>query len=105
MIAVNQLKIEMRFDDKKAAAVEEAALRKKTAKVLGIPDAQIREIMILKHSIDARKKPRLFHVYTLGVCLKGKLQEEQAVKRSRNANVALFAPKPYIFPESMGSTQ
>lgn len=100
MIAVNQLKIEMRFDDKKAAAVEEAALRKKTAKVLGIPDAQIREIMILKHSIDARKKPRLFHVYTLGVCLKGKLQEEQAVKRSRNANVALFAPKPYIFPES-----
>ena len=32
----------------------------------------VSDIVILKHSIDARKKPQLFQVYTLGVSLKNK---------------------------------
>ncbi len=100
MIAINQLKMEIRFGENGAVQLGEAVLRKKAAKVLGIKETQIRKLSILKHSIDARKKPKLFHVYTLGVCLDERAQEEQAVKRCRNANVSLYAPKPYIFPQS-----
>lgn len=100
MIAVNQLKIEIRFENNKAAAVDDSTLRKKAAKLLNMNDAQIEEIIILKHSIDARKKPQLFHVYTLGVRLKEKGQEEKTVKRCKNTNITLYTPKPYIFPES-----
>ena len=100
MIAINQVKIEIVFQGNKAVTVDEAALRNKASKLLGINDAQIDEIVILKHSIDARKKPQLFHVYTLGICLKEKKQEEKTVKRCRNANITIYRENPYIFPQS-----
>lgn len=100
MIAINQLKIEIRFEKDRAVAVDAHTLRKKAAKDLGIKEIQICELTVLKHSIDARKKPKLFHVYTLGVCLDGHAQEERVVKRCGNGNVSLYVPKPYIFPKS-----
>lgn len=100
MIAINQLKTEMVFHNKKAAATEEKTLRKKAAKLLGIKAEQIAETVILKHSIDARKKPQLFDVYTLGVKLTQEQQEEQLVKRCSNPNITLYSQKPYIFPKS-----
>ena len=100
MIAINQLKIEIVFRDNKAVATDEAVLRKKASKLLGVSDTQIEKIQILKHSIDARKKPQLFHVYTLGVCLKDKQQEEKAVRRCKNANITMYEVPSYIFPKN-----
>ena len=100
MIAINQVKIEIVFQGNKAVAVEETALRKKASKLLVVRDVQIDRVVILKHSIDARKKPQLFHVYTLGVCLKEKTQEEKTVKRCNNANIVLYQETSYIFPKS-----
>lgn len=100
MIAVSQLKIEMQFENKRAVEIDDNTLRKKAAKLLGINASQLCETTLLKHSIDARKKPQLFHVYTLGVKLKDKGQEEKIVKRCRNANIAMHEEKPYIFPKS-----
>lgn len=100
MIAINQLKIEISFQNKKAVPIDANVLRKKAAKLLGMSDTQICEIEILKHSIDARKKPQLFYVYTLGVRLKEKKQEEQLIRRCKNANISLYSPKTYIFPQS-----
>lgn len=100
MIAVSQLKIEMRFENQKAAAVGDDTLRKRAARILGINASQIREAVILKYSIDARKKPQLFHVYTLGIGLRDKGQEEKLVKRCRSSNIAIHDAKPYIFPHS-----
>jgi len=100
MITINQLKMEIFFKDNKAVEINEAALRKKASKLLGVSDMQIDKIQILKHSIDARKKPQLFHVYTLGVCLKEKKQEEKTVKRCQNANISIYHETPYIFPQS-----
>lgn len=100
MIAVSQLKIEMCFENQKAAAVGDDMLRKRAARILGINASQIREVVILKHSIDARKKPQLFHVYTLGIRLQDIGQEEKLVKRCKSANIAMHDAKPYIFPHS-----
>ncbi|MDE6219783.1 MAG: FAD-dependent oxidoreductase, partial [Lachnospiraceae bacterium] len=50
--------------------------------------------------IDARKKPQLFHVYTLGVTLKNKGLEEKTVKRCRNNNVLRNTQNPYRYPAS-----
>lgn len=91
--------MEIPFQDKKAVDIDEKTLRKKAAKLLGIREEQIFETIILKRSIDARKKPQLFYVYTLGIRLKDEKQEERLIKRCKNANIALYSKKPYIFPQ------
>ncbi len=104
VITVNQLKTEIQFRDKKPVEPDEMTLRKKAAGLLKIPVDRIEETVILKHSIDARRKPQLFHVYSLGVRLKDEGQEERALKRCGNVNAALFKPAPYIFPQSGAET-
>lgn len=46
------------------------ALRKKAAGLLRIPEQEILELKILRRSIDARKKPEIFYIYSLGVSVK-----------------------------------
>lgn len=101
MITINQLKTEIVFDDKDSGIIDsKEILKKKAAKTLGIRPREILEISILKHSIDARKKPQLFHVYTLGVELTNKGNEEKAVRQCKNKNAAFSSSKPYVFPAS-----
>lgn len=103
MITINQLKMEIRFgkDLKQGAEIDSReALRRKAAGVLGINISELADICILKHSIDARKKPQLFHVYTLGVSLKKKDAEEKVIKRCKNQNISHYMKKPYTFAVS-----
>ncbi|MDE7273782.1 MAG: FAD-dependent oxidoreductase, partial [Lachnospiraceae bacterium] len=106
MITINQIKTEIRFNDSKQRLElkdmldSEDVLRKKAARILGVAMADVSEIIIQKHSIDARKKPQLFHVYTLGVTLKNKGLEEKTVKRCRNNNVLRNTQNPYRYPAS-----
>ena len=106
MIAIQQMKIEMDFDksDKRLELKDmldsKEVLSKKVAKLLGIKMTDVSDIVILKHSIDARKKPQIYQVYTLGVTLKNKSLEEEAVKHCHKNNVALYTPKTYQFPVS-----
>lgn len=106
MITISQIKTEIlfgRFNQKlepKDILDNENVLRKKAAKILGVNSTDMSEIVILKHSIDARKKPQIFQVYTLGVTLKDKGLEEKAVKRCKNKNVVRNTQKPYRFPMS-----
>ena len=62
---------------------ERRALRKKTASLLGIPEERIKTLRILRRSIDARKKPRLFYSYSLAVSC-GK--EEKLLRRHAGDN-------------------
>ena len=58
MILIQQIKTQVilgKSDSKET-------LKNKAAKLLGISLSEILDIQILKHSIDARKKPQLFHV-------------------------------------------
>lgn len=92
MITINQLKIALQIPcgaekNAKIRLDSPEILRKKAAKILGIQESKIQDITIRKHSIDARKKPLLFQVYTLGISLQDNKYEEQIVKRCKDNNV------------------
>lgn len=102
MITINQLKTEIVFHGRKLCPEEltekTGLLQRRAAKLLGIKAEEIRSVTILKHSIDARKKPRIFQVYTLGIALRDSQKEARLVSRCKNNNVALYCQKPYVFP-------
>ena len=109
MITVNQIKIEMNFEKLgrnltgclqiKDMIDDKEVLKKKAAKVLGVKVNDIEELHIMKHSIDARKKPQLFQVYTVNVALRNKNEETKVVKKCKNTNVLLSEIKNYKFPD------
>lgn len=76
----------------------DAVLIQKAAKILGVRETDISELFILKHSIDARKKPQLFQVYTVGVTLCNKKLQEKVIKRCKDKSIAPYIQNPYTFP-------
>ena len=59
-------------------------LKIRTAKLLRIPDQQIREIQIVKQSVDARKREEISYSYVLDVECD---REETVIRRCRNKNL------------------
>ena len=104
MIIINQIKSEIDFKkNKKSLHTKDMidskeVLIKKASKQLGINEKEISELHIVKHSIDARKKPHIFQIYTLGVELKDKKREESLVKSCKNNNISISQVKEYEFP-------
>ena len=72
MIKVSDIKLPVEAD--------QAALIKKAAHEAGIRPEDIREIVILRRSLDARRKPDLYYIYTV---LLSSRKEEQLRSRSR----------------------
>jgi hypothetical protein len=110
MVTINQVKTEIVYnkDGSRLSFSDlidgEEVLIKKAAKLLGIGNGDIKSISILKHSIDARKKPLLYNVYTLGVEFKNGVSESNIVKKCRNNNIAIannhgYYNYGYIFPK------
>ncbi len=89
MIQVNQLK--------RVSTANQEDLKPAIAKALRISQEDIIEYRILRRSIDARKKPEIFFIYSVAVALK--LNDEQVLKRnSKNANVMAYKEKKYLSP-------
>lgn len=87
MIQINQLKLDIHHKD--------TDLRRKILKVLHISEEQLISYTIRKQSIDARKKPTLFYVYTVDVEVK---KENQVKKHCKNGNVKFIEkPQKYEF--------
>ncbi len=103
MIILNQIKSELKWTGKRLTIQdmldEEQILKQKAARILKIKDSDIARAEILKHSLDARKKPQIFQVYSLGITLH-KLSEEAVVKKCKNANVTVTKPVTYQFPKT-----
>ncbi len=97
MIRINQIKINI--DPDKALSGEElrGVLLKKASKKLGIGAQDIRELRIVKHSIDARKKPQLFDIYVVDLTVKDAQSEPRLVKRAKDNNVTLHQAKEFDF--------
>ena len=58
----------IRLSDIKTAVSEpESVLYEKAARKLGIRPEDITDLRILKRSLDARRKPELFYVYTIAL--------------------------------------
>lgn len=91
MIRIQQIKLAAHCED------EQAALLKKAAKLLRTDSSVIQSLSIVRKSLDARKKPEIYAVYTVDV----KVTDEQAVfrkLRGKNGQIQKVEEKPYRFP-------
>lgn len=103
MIIINQLKSEIKWKGRRLNIQEMLdepyILKQKAARQLKIKESDIASVQILKHSIDARKRPQILQVYSLGVRL-NKLSEEAVVRKCKNANVVISEQADYHFPQT-----
>ena len=73
----------------------------KAAKELHIQPEMIKEIELVKQSVDARKKPEIHYSYIVDIMLKsgGKKEEERIVKKKKDRNITVHEEKPYVLPD------
>lgn len=102
MIIINQVKTEIKWNGSRLSVQEmldaKEMLKQKATRFLKVKESDIASVQILKHSIDARKKPQIFQVYSLGIKL-NRISEETVVKKCKNANIVLSEQVEYHFPE------
>ena len=84
MIRINQIKMPIGHSNQQ--------LREKVAKLLKIKENQIKKFQIAKKSIDARKKPELYIVYSVDVAVDN---ETGIFKKVNNNNIMLSKIKNY----------
>ena len=105
MIRINQIKIKNQGDQKDGhkGSIETGALEKKltgpAAKLLRIDPSQIRALHVVRHSIDARKKPEIYDIYVADIELKSG-NEGEVIRRSHNHQAMPVKPSVYRFPQS-----
>ncbi len=91
MLRISQLKL--------PAGQSASKIEKKICKTLNL--SKHIEFTIVRHSIDARKKPELYDVYTVDVKTGlSKPQEEKLVKKLREKNVQYVEPAVYTVPNA-----
>ena len=88
MIQITQLKLPYQHSA--------ADLENKIRKTLRLSKNQSLTYRIIKRSIDARKKPELFLVYSVEVSCEN---ESGIVKKAKNTSVSIAKKKGYRFPE------
>ena len=73
---------------------KEAALHRKAARLLHIPEEDVLSVQVLRRSIDAREELHL--VCTVAAEVR---QEKQVLRRCRDRRVSRYAPERYALPE------
>ena len=91
MIRIHEIKLSLEHP--------EEDVRRKAAKLLRVESSAFLRFTILRRSIDARKKPELYVVYTVEVEVAG---EERVLKNARvkKGQIQTGNWKPYCFPVS-----
>jgi len=89
MIRIDQLKIKV--NDK------QPDIRRAVISKLKISDSELKDSGIIRRSLDARKKPELFYVYSIWAECKN---EDKILKRfSKDPGIASYVPFEYKLPE------
>ena len=91
MIRINQIKMPLHHDA--------AALEQKIRKRLGLSGCQELRYRIIRKSIDARKKPELYYVYTVDV----EVNDEEKILRRCKSNKVTRAKEVIYAPEQSGT--
>ena len=81
MIRINQCKLPIPYDEGDLIKAAAGKLRIKPEEILSLKPA--------RRSIDARKKPDLFYVMTLDVCLKDPSREKAVVSKCRDKDISI----------------
>lgn len=97
MIRVDQIKCAPAQVTMPDGSMNEKLLVQKTAEILRIAPTAIKELFIRRRSIDARKKPQIFYIFSVDVVLP-KGQEERVLKKNRNAGCRKSPWVEYTFP-------
>lgn len=95
MIRISQIKLDNIIDILDSDKLR-SMLVSRAAKLLRVDKGQIGSLEIIRHSIDARKKPEIFHIYMVDVSLKG-LDEGKVLKKCRDKNVTIVSTEKYDF--------
>ena len=98
MIRINQIKCEPERVTMPDGSMDEALLVKKAAAILHVPTKTIQALFIRRRSIDARKKPQIFYIFSVDVVLSG-FAEEQVLSKSRNTDCRKSPWVAYEFPK------
>lgn len=93
MIQISQLKLK--------PDQGEDALKESVRQILHLRESDEFYLEIRKKSIDARKKPDIFYVYTLGVTMKDQERERKILKKNRDRNVTKPQDKRYEIPDRL----
>ena len=90
MIRISQLKMPLGHTRKD--------LLLKAAKELRIQPEMIKEVELIKQSVDARKKPEIHYSYIVDIALKsgGRKEEERIVKKKKDRNITVHEEKSEI---------
>jgi len=99
MIRINQVKLPITDDLPKR---EKELLRGRIASLLKIKDKDSFTFETVKKSLDARKKPELYYVYSVDVSIASQ-DEERIVRRLNNNNIMLILPKIFTLPPASSS--
>ena len=91
MIRINQLALEVGHSA--------GALKKKAARLLKVQESAIDQVIIVRQSIDARKKDQLLYSYIVDVKMAEPKKEAAIVKKAANNNIKIETEKPYRYPE------
>lgn len=86
MIKIQQLKMQPGYTGEDIV--------KKLSKRLHIPPEDIRELTVLRESIDARRKPEVFYTLTVAFAC----DKEQALLKKYAALLSCYEPKEVVFP-------
>lgn len=104
MLQINQIKIpieeiasvkdgSVQTSEERKKEVE--TIQKKVCRQFRIPPETIKELYILKKSLDARKKPQLFWVYSVSVQMNSISMEKKIIKKSKTSDVIPYKEKSY----------
>lgn len=94
MIRINQIKLPVTHDT--------VQLEQKIKKALKLKADTPFQYQIVKKSIDARKKPDLFYVYSVDV---ETADDQKILKKVNNNNVMSIKVKKYVLPEVINSSR
>ena len=103
MIRLDQIRMLIQDDDVSGDTKANDAhilnrLRKKSASVLGIRPDAIEDIRLIRHSIDARKKPELYDVYSAELKLSRDIDEKRAVRKAGRNAAVISGKESFSFP-------
>ena len=77
------------------------ALENRIRRTLKLRDDQPLHYEIRRHSVDARKKPQLFDIYTVDVDAQmGQKAERKLIAKFRSKDISVVIPEKYRFPEA-----
>ena len=96
MLKLSQIKINADTEEKDFSL----KLLKKISSLLNIKSEDIKELRVLKRSIDARKKPDIFYSVTASFSVPGeeKVLKKALSKKDLSNNISVFEEKKFEFP-------